>query len=161
MKKSATVVMVFGLVTAACSGTSPSVLERNGCNVLSEKTLTELRATKCEEVNRQFVTITVDTEKNEIDIRPLKACGEPNGKIEFRFRKADEAQDDVLVVVMPKNPRDRWLNVMDWTGKKSQRDLEIPRDARVGSDHLYTVMTSTGLCEDPMVHIERGNLAPE
>ena len=163
MKKSATLVVMLGLAVAGC-GAPQGVMQISNCRTLTNAQFTALRDTKCEAANRRPVTITVSA--NDIDISPKKACARRGGNLNFRFKKADGYQADVIAVIIPKDADNGWMVLSskagkDKAGKDENKNMRIPRGVQIRGNYQYSVMTNTGLCEDPMVHIERSNLAPE
>lgn len=149
MNKTLTLLLpLCGLLTA-CSSMTPS-----GSSVVTDCPPSP-PASDCPRGHEDRGRINIEVTPSQVRVSPPIVCADKGGKVEATVRVARGVPnpESVLVATVPKDSTDRWIGASR-TGPGTM-EIDVPDSTIVGMQYEYVVMTSTGKCRDPRIHVDQ------
>jgi hypothetical protein len=91
----------------------------------------------------------------DVFVAPPIVCTNKSGTVTATVTVANKVKDPdkVLVAVVPMNSSDRWMSA----SRIGPGDMviNVSNSTIVGTQYEYVVMTSTGKCRDPKIHVDQ------
>lgn len=146
MNKILTLMLAFCAMMAACAPSAPTMSSIPNCP-------SGPPANACPPGNQDRDKIKIHVTPAKVNVTPPIVCAARGATIKATITAAANVPTPFQVATVPKDAAHGWvLNLGTGPGTM---DIKVPDAAVVGTHYGYFVMTSTGKCVDPRIHVDK------
>ncbi|MGI9221945.1 MAG: hypothetical protein ACR2QS_13015 [Woeseiaceae bacterium] len=145
MNKTLTLMLTLIVMTSACAPT-PRVAVIPNCSAGPV-------ASACPPGLADRDKIKIHVTPANVVITPPMVCTERGGTVTATITKAGSVPNDVVVAMIPKNATNGWI--LSSRKGPGTMPIAVPAATEIRDDYGYFVMTSTGQCVDPIIHVDK------
>lgn len=148
MNKNLSLMLPLCVVMASCAPQQPSTSFILNCP-------SGPAANVCPPGNQNRDKVKIQVTPSQVQVAPPIVCTDKGGTVTATVKIANGVPDpdNVEVVMVQKDADDGWI-LNSRTGPGDIL-IDVPSSTVVGTHYGYFVITSTGKCLDPMIHVDR------
>lgn len=146
MNKTLTLLVPLCCMLAACSSTPRSAAFIPNCP-------SGPAADVCPPGQENRNKIKIHVTRDKVKTTPPVVCAARGTTVTATVTKGANVPDGVLVATVPKDGADGWI--LNSGTAPGTIQIYVPETVGVDTYRDYFVMTSTGKCEDPKIHVDK------